>query len=147
MDTLWKDLRYAFRMLAKTPGFTIVAVLALALGIGANTAIFSVFDGMLWRPLPVKNPNELVVLAAKTKGFEFPINMSYPDFLDYRNLKQAFADVTAEVPSPVNLSVDGRAERAWTEFVSGNFFSMLGLQAVRGRTFAPDEGWVKGKDP
>ena len=147
MDALWKDLRYAFRMLTKTPGFTIVAVLALALGIGANTAIFSVFDGMLWRPLPAKNPDELVVLAAKTKGFEFPINLSYPDFLDYRNLKQAFADVTAEVPSPVNLSVDGRAERAWTEFVSGNFFAMLGLQAVRGRTFAPDEGWVKGKDP
>jgi len=147
MDALWKDLRYAFRMLTKTPGFTIVAVLALALGIGANTAIFSVFDGMLWRPLPAKNPNELVVLAAQTKGFEFPVNLSYPDFLDYRNLKQAFADVTAEVPSPVNLSVDGRAERAWTEFVSGNFFAMLGLQAVRGRTFAPDEGWVKGKDP
>ncbi|HXN53629.1 MAG TPA: ABC transporter permease [Candidatus Acidoferrum sp.] len=147
METLGKDLRYAFRMLVKSPGFSLIAVLALALGIGANTAIFSVFDGMLWRPLPAKNPHELVVLAAKTKGFEFPINMSYPDFLDYRNVKQAFADVAAEVPSPVNLSVDGRAERAWTEFVSGNFFSMLGLQAARGRTFAPDEGWVKGKDP
>jgi predicted permease len=147
METLWIDVRYAFRMLTKTPGFTIVAVLALALGIGANTAIFSVFDGMLWRPLSAKDPGELVVLAAKTKGFEFPLNLSFPDFLDYRNLKQAFADVTAEVPSPVSLSVDGRAERAWTEFVSGNFFSMLGLQAVRGRTFAPGEGWIKGKDP
>ena len=147
METLGNDLRYAIRILVKSPGFTLVAVLALALGIGANTAIFSVFDGMLWRPLPAKNPNKLVVLAVKTKGFQFPINMSYPDFLDYRNVKQAFTDVVAEVPSPVNLSVDGRAERAWTEFVSGNFFSMLGLQAARGRTFAADEGWVKGKDP
>src|SRR6202051_5244513 len=103
MAALWIDVRYAFRMLTKAPGFTIIAVLALALGIGANTAIFSVFDGMLWRPLPAKNPGELVVLAAKTKGFEFPINLSYPDFLDYRNLQQAFADVCSEAPSPVRL--------------------------------------------
>jgi predicted permease len=88
-----------------------------------------------------------VVLAAKSKGNDFPANLSYPDFLDYRDLKQAFADVSAETPSPVSLGIDGRAERAWTEFVSGNFFSMLGLEAVRGRTFAADEGWVKGKDP
>ena len=147
METLVKDLRYAFRMLVKSPGFTLIAVLTLALGIGANTAIFSIFDGMLWRPLPAKDPNELVVLAAKTSGFDLPNNLSYPDFLDYRGLKQVFADVSAEVPSPVNLGIDGRAERAWTEFVSGNFFSVLGIEAVRGRTFAPDEGWVKGKDP
>jgi predicted permease len=147
METLGKDLRYAFRMLLKSPGFTLIAVLALALGIGANTAIFTVFDGMLWRPLPAKNPSELVVLATKTSGFDWPNNLSYPDFLEYRALKQVFADVSAEAPSPVNLGVDGRGERAWTEFVSGNFFSILGLEAARGRTFAPDEGWVKGRDP
>jgi predicted permease len=147
METLGKDLRYAFRMLLKSPGFTLIAVLALALGIGANTAIFTVFDGMLWRPLPAKNPSELVVLATKTSGFDWPNNLSYPDFLEYRALKQVFADVSAEAPSPVNLGVDGRGERAWTEFVSGNFFSLLGLEAARGRTFAPDEGWVKGRDP
>lgn len=146
METLRKDLRYAFRMLVKTPGFTLIAVLALGLGIGANTAIFSVFDGMLWRPLPAKHPEELVVVAAKTNGLDFPAGLSYPDFLDYRELKQAFADVSVMTPSPVNLGVDGRAERAWTEFVSGNFFSLLQIDPVRGRFFAPDEGWVKGKD-
>lgn len=146
METLRKDLRYAFRMLLKTPGFTLIAVLALGLGIGANTAIFSVFDGMLWRPLPAKNPERLVVVAAKSNGLDFPVGLSYPDFLDYRELKQAFADVSVMTPSPVNLGVDGRAERAWTEFVSGNFFSLLEIEPARGRFFAPEEGWVKGKD-
>ena len=146
METLLKDLRYAFRMLVKTPGFTLIAVLALGLGIGANTAIFSVFDGMLWRPLPAKNPEQLVVVASKTTGIDFPLNLSYPDFLDYRELKQVFADVSVMTPSPVNLGVDGRSQRAWTEFVSGNFFSLLGVEPVRGRFFAPEEGWVKGKD-
>jgi len=147
METLRKDLWHAFRTLVKTPGFTLVAVLALGLGIGANTAIFSVFDGMLWRPLPAKNPNELVVLASKISGIDFPINLSYRDFLDYRDLKQVFADVSAMTPSPQNLGVDGRSERAWTEFVSGNLLSMLGLEPAAGRFFAADEGWVKGKDP
>src|SRR5579859_3556148 len=72
LDNFWKDLRYAFRMLFKSPGFTLVAVLALGLGIGANTAIFSVFNGMLWRPLPVKNAKQLVVVASKTRDFQFP---------------------------------------------------------------------------
>ena len=146
METLRKDLRYAFRMLVKSPGFTLIAVLALGLGIGANTAIFSVFNGMLWRPLPAKNPQELVVLAAKSNGLDFPVGLSYPDFLDYRQLKQVFADVSVMTPSPVNLGVDGRSERAWTEFVSGSFFSLLALEPEHGRFFAPDEGWVKGKD-
>src|SRR5215467_11742434 len=147
METLRKDLWHALRMLVKTPGFTLIAVLALGLGIGANTAIFSVFDGMLWRPLPAKNPNELVVLASKISGIDFPINLSYRDFLDYRDLKRVFVDASAMTPSPQNLGVDGRSERAWTEFVSGNMFSMLGLQPAAGRFFAVDEGWVKGKDP
>jgi predicted permease len=147
METFWKDLRYAFRMLLKSPGFTLIAMLALGLGIGANTAIFSVFNGVLWRPLPVKDPQQLVILASKTPGFDFPLNVSYPDFQDYRQLKAVFSDLIAYTPSPVNFGSEGRPERAWTEMVSGNYFSMLGLEAVRGRTFAPDEGWVPGKDP
>jgi predicted permease len=147
METFWKDLRYAFRMLLRSPGFTFVAVLALALGIGANTAIFSVFNGVLWRPLPVKDPQQLVILACKTPSFDFPLNVSYPDFQDYRQLKTVFSDLIAYTPSPVNFGSEGRPERAWTEMVSGNYFSMLGIEAVRGRTFAPDEGWVPGKDP
>ena len=147
MENLWKDLRYAFRMLLKNPGFTLVAVLALGLGIGANAAIFSVFNGMLWRPLPVKNPQRLVVVAAKTRDFQFPVGLSYLDFQDYRQLKTVLADLVAYSPSPVNFGVQGKPERAWVDFVSGNYFSTLGIVPALGRTYAPDEGWVQNKDP
>jgi predicted permease len=147
MENLWKDLRYGVRMLVKSPGFTVVAILALGLGIGANTAIFSVFNGMLWRPLAVKDPQQIVVLATKVRGVDFPLNLSYLDFKDYRQLDTVFSDVIAYAPTPLNFGVEGRPERAWAELVSGNYFSMLGLEAARGRTFAADEGWVPGKDP
>src|SRR5579863_10015143 len=122
METFWKDLRYAFRMLLKSPGFTLIAMLALGLGIGANTAIFSVFNGVLWRPLPVKDPQQLVVLVSKNRNLELPGSLSYPDFQDYRQLKTAFADLIAYTSNPVNLGVEGRPERAWAEMVSGNYF-------------------------
>jgi predicted permease len=147
MENFWKDLRYAFRLLLKSPGFTLIAMLALGLGIGANTAIFSVFNGMLWRPLPVKDPQQLVILASKSRDLEFPLNLSYPDFQDYRQLKAVFSDLLSYTPNPVNFGAQGRPERAWAEMVSGNYFSMLGIEPVRGRTFAPEEGWVPGKDP
>ena len=146
MQNFWKDLRYAFRMLLKNPGFTLIAILALGLGIGANTAIFSVFNGLLWRPLPVKDPQQLVVLVSKSRDLEFTIPLSYPDFQDYRQLHSVFSDLAAFVPNPVSFGVAGRPERVWTESVSGNYFSVLGVEAIRGRTFAPDEGWVPGKD-
>jgi predicted permease len=147
METLMKDLRYAWRSLRKSPGFTVIAVLALGLGIGANTAIFSLFNGMLWRPLPVRNAKNLVIVASKSRDFQFPSNLSYPDFQDYRQLKDVFSELVCYTPSPVNLGAQGRAERAWVEFVSGNYFSALGLEPAVGRTFAPDEGWVANKDP
>src|SRR5947209_4237710 len=108
METLRKDLRYAFRMLLKSPGFTSIAVIALALGIGANSAIFSVFNGMLWRPLPVSDPQQLVYVSTTTPGAVFPRPLSYPDFQDYRQLKNVFSDVILFAPSPVSLGVDGR---------------------------------------
>jgi predicted permease len=147
MESWLKDMRYAVRMLVKSPAFTLIAILALGLGIGANTAIFSVFNGILWRPLPVKHPQDLVVVATKGTIGDFPFNLSYPDFLDYRELKTAFTDLIAYAPSPVSLGAQGRPERAWAELVSGNYFSMLGVEAARGRLFAADEGWVMSKDP
>jgi predicted permease len=146
MENLWNDLCYAWRMLIKSPGFSIVAVLALGLAIGANTSIFSLFNGVMWRPLPVKDPQQLVVVATKQRGLDFPIPLSYPDFQDYRQLKAVFSDMIGYVPDPVNLQAGGRPTRAWAELVTGNYFSMLGLEAARGRTFAADEGWVPGKD-
>jgi len=147
MEDSLKDARYALRALLRSPGFTLVAILALGLGIGTNTAIFSIFNGILWRPLPVNQPNQLVVVAAKGSLGEFPNQISYPDFLDYRELKTAFTDLIAYAPSPLNVGSEGRPERAWAELVSGNYFSMLGVEPARGRLFAPDEGWVLGKDP
>jgi predicted permease len=146
MEILWKDLRYALRGLLKSPGFTIVAMLALGLGIGANTAIFSVFNGMLWRPLPLKDPHQLAMVNAKVRGIEFPIGLSYPDFQDYRQMKAVFTDLVAWAPNPVNFAAEGQPERAWVDMVSGNYFSTLGIEPARGRTFAGDEGWVEGKD-
>jgi predicted permease len=147
METFWQDLRYGFRMLLKSPGFTLIAMLALGLGIGANTAIFSVFNGILWRPLPVKDSQQLVILASKPRAIDFPLQLSYPDFKDYRELKTVFSDLAAYVPNPVNFGAEGRPERAWAEMVSGSYFSMLGLEAASGRTFTSDEGWIPGKDP
>jgi len=147
METLVKDVRYALRMFIKSPGFTLIAVLALGLGIGANTAIFSVFNGMLWRPLPVKAPEQIVMLAQKARTGDFPFGLSYPDFQDFRQLKSVFSDLIVYAPTPVNFGANGRPERAWAELVSGNYFSALGLEAVRGRMFTPDEGWILGKDP
>jgi hypothetical protein len=89
----------------------------------------------------------LVVLAKKARNVDFPLNLSYPDFQDYRQLKTVFSDLIVYTPSPVNFGAEGRPERAWVELVSGNYFSVLGLEAVRGRTFAPEEGWVLGNDP
>ena len=146
MESWLKDLRYAIRMLRKSPAFTLIAVLALGLGIGANTAIFSVFNGMLLRPLPVKHPQDLVVLAVKGSLADFPGQMSYLDYLDYREVKSAFSDALAYTLNPVNIGAQGQPQRAFAEMVSGNYFSMFGLEAARGRLFAADEGWVPGKD-
>jgi len=147
MERFLTDLRYAFRMLYKSPGFTLVAVLALGLGIGANTAIFSIFNGMLWRPLPVKDARNLVMLASKSRDVQFPFNMSYADFQDYRQQKDVFADLVCYTPTPLSFGAQGRPERVWAELVSGNYFSTLNLQPALGRTFAPDEGWVPNRDP
>ncbi|HYL62976.1 MAG TPA: ABC transporter permease [Candidatus Methylomirabilis sp.] len=146
MENVLKDIRYAFRMLFKSPGFTLIAVLALGLGIGANAAIFSVFNGILWRPLPVKNPQNIVTVNTKSRDVAFPLNLSYADIQDYSQLKTVFSGILGFAPSPVNFGAQGRPERAWAELVTGNYFSLLGLEPARGRFLAPDEGWIAGKD-
>jgi len=146
METLRKDVRYAIRTLRKAPGFTIIAVLALGLGIGANSAIFSVFNGILWRPLPVKSPQQLVSVTRKSPGVPFAMNLSYPDWEEYRKLTGVFDGLMCWSATPVNLGEQGRPERVWADMVSGNYFSVLGLEAARGRVFASGEGWVPGKD-
>jgi macrolide transport system ATP-binding/permease protein len=147
MDALYRDLRYSIRMLLKDPGFMAVAVMTFALGLGANAAIFSVVNAFLFRPLAVKNPDQLVVLASKDDRLEFPHYLSYADYVDYRDKAGVFSDVIAFAPSPANLSHEGRADRIWSELVTANYFSMLGVEPLLGRYFLPDEDHGAGAHP
>jgi predicted permease len=137
---LWQDLRYAARMLARTPGFTTIAVLALALGIGANTAIFSVVNKVLLQPLPFKNPNELVIIWENATHLGFPKNTPSPaNFLDWRNQGTLFTGMAAMGPKDFNLTGVGEPERLDGRRVSANLFDLLGVQPRLGRRFLPEE--------
>jgi len=134
LETLWQDLRFALRMLRKNPGFTAVAVLSLALGIGANSTIFSIVDTELLRPWPVRDPARLAMITTTDFG-----NISYPDYLDIRQQASAFSDMVAYGYRGGFIS--GEAQRAGQELnvevVSQNYFAALGVKALRGRTFSP----------
>jgi len=135
MSRLVRDLRYAVRALLRTPVFTLAAVLTLALGIGVNTVMFSVADSLLWQPLPVAHPADLVNLFRYNPAVGSWGDLPYADYLDMRASHGAFADIAAYYPEPFGLSEGGRSERTWGELVSGNYFTMLGVPAARGRTF------------
>jgi putative ABC transport system permease protein len=140
MNSLWQDMRYGFRMLWKKPGFTIVAILALALGIGANTAIFSVIYTVLLSPLPYNNPDRLVWIWETNPGSGIKKEpASLPNFNDWRTQSQSFDDMAAFVGSSMALTSDGEPERIPAAFVSANFFSVLGTQPVLGRNFTAEE--------
>ncbi len=148
MATLWQDVRYAFRMLAKSPMLTGIVVLTLALGIGANTAIFGVVNGLLLRPLPVKSPEQIMVLAAKVKGDTLGIfTLSYPQLVDLRKQTNAFSDLFASQIDIGGLSFAGKTNEFVYSRVTGNYFSSLGVQPALGRLFLPAEGEAGGKDP
>ncbi len=138
MATLMQDLRYGIRMLLKSPGFTAVAILTLAFGIGANTAIFSVLDAVLLRPLPYRNPDRLVMLwTADPRRNIHEEGTSYPTFEDWRKQSQAFEDMAiCSRGNPVTLTNGSEPERIHAELVSANLFSLLGTAPVLGRTFS-----------
>ena len=142
------DLRFAFRQLLKNPGFTAVAVLTLALGIGANTTVFSWTRAVLLHPLHgVAESERLVTIETLTAAGGY-IDSSYPDFRDYRDQAQLLAGVIAFHDRPLSLGEDDQPERVWAEFVSGNFFNMLGVRPRAGRFFLPEEqGDAPGKSP
>ena len=147
METFWQDVRYGLRMLAKSPALTTMVVLTLALGIGANTAMFSVVNSFLLRPLPVKNPQQLVVVANSHEENTDPHNISLLDFQDYRAHSDAFTDMSGFALGFVGLSLDGRAERAVTAYVTSSYFSILGIEPKLGRFILPGEGDKPGTDP
>jgi putative ABC transport system permease protein len=138
MGVLFQDLRYGLRMLAKSPGFTAVAVLTLALGIGANTAIFSLVNALLLRPLPYHDGNRLVVITEKTlQSPETPI--SYPNFLDWQTQNDAFERMAAFQPESLNITGVEVPENVGCLKVSASFFSTLGMKPILGRDFQPDD--------
>src|SRR5262249_48471884 len=148
MNSLLQDLRYGARMLLKKPGFTLIAVLMLALGIGANTAIFSLADKLLIRSLPVREPGELALLSAERVNPRFLNTIfSYPDYLDYRDRNEALSGLIACIPIAGMLEAGEREERINVELVSGNYFDVLGVQSLRGRTFLPEEDRTPGTHP
>lgn len=144
------SLRYALRSLGSNPVFVAVAVLSLSLGIGANTAIFSLVDQLLLRMLPVKNPQELVQMAARGphNGSNWGMNaMSYPMYRDFRDKAEVFAGVVCRFGLPLSLSDGNRTERARGELVSGNYFDVLGVGAAIGRTIGAEDDVHPGGHP
>src|SRR5215475_14296480 len=139
LETIWQDLRYGARMLMKKPGFTVVAVITLALGIGANTAIFTVVEAALLRNLPYKSPESLYHLWESTPQKEFAQReFSYPDFQDYQQ-NRVFEEIAAYRGGGGLLTGRGEPELVMTPSASANFFSMLGVEPVMGRLFRPGE--------
>jgi putative ABC transport system permease protein len=136
LNGLWRDIRFGIRMLAKNPAFTAVAVLTLALGIGANTAIFSVIDAALLRPLPYSNANRIVVLV-QTDEEKQTDSPSPADFLEFQRQAGSFTYLGAYRGMPANLSGVGQPERVEAAVVTSNFFSALGVEALHGRTILP----------
>jgi hypothetical protein len=161
VQTLWQDIRYGLRMLGKNPGFTAIAVATLALGIGANTAIFSLLNAVMLQSIPVRNPQELVVLrwSARahpqnagsssfgdcqstrwTSSYAESCSFPYPMFKEIRNHDEGFSSVAAFAgPAQVDLSGNGTATMVHAELVSGDYFQTLGVTAALGRTIQPDD--------
>ncbi len=139
MDDLVQDLRYTLRTLLKSPAFTAVAVLTLALGIGANTAVFSVINTVLLRPLPYEDPDRLALIWTNF-GPDLPQNwVSGPELVEMRELNTTFEDIGVVVPTTVSVTEDGEPEQVGAAGVSGNFFSVLKVGAAVGRSFVPDD--------
>ena len=138
METLLHDLRYAFRIFRASPGFAAVAILSLALGIGANTSIFSVVNAALLRPLPVTQPERLVFVFNGTQARPYSTS-SFLDYVDYRDKNEVFDDVLTYSSITVSARSEDQTELLTGSIVSGNFFDALGVRAALGRTFLPDE--------
>src|SRR5215218_5778254 len=142
------DIRQAIRLLLKHPGFSAIVVITLALGIGANTAIFSVTDKLLLRSLPVSRPDQLVLITSVSVSPHFVSNsFSYPDFNEYRAQNNVFLGLLAFTRTELELMSGSQTERVPAEYVSGNYFDVLGIQAARGRTFLPEEDKTPGSQP
>ena len=146
MDSFLNDIRYGIRSLLKRPGFTVIAMVTLALGIGANTAIFTIVNAMLFRPRPVAQPERLVELYVGDAGSPYQA-ISYPDFLVFRDQPEILSGLAAYHIEQFKLGGAEDVEQVWGEVVSGNYFELLGVNAMKGRTFLPQEDQTPGTHP
>src|SRR5215471_7874046 len=150
MTAFFQDLRYALRQMRSKPGFAFTAVLTLALGIAANVTIFSAVNGIILRSLPVPHPEQIAVLAAQQKDAPTLLGvyfLSYTELLDLRKQADAFADLFAYENTLGGMSADNKADHFVGSYVSGNYFSGLGLKPALGRLFLPGEGEDPGSEP
>jgi hypothetical protein len=146
MGSLAQDIRYGFRMLAKKPGLTALAILALTLGIGLNTTIFSIFNGVMLRPLPVRDPTRVVNLYTEIPGERGAGVVSYPEYVYYRDHNSVFSGVVAFADAGAFMGGAGsgasqtaQSEPIGAQLVSGNFFEVMGAGIAAGRGFLPEE--------
>jgi macrolide transport system ATP-binding/permease protein len=149
VENLRRDIGYALRQMRKTPGFAVTAMLTLALGIGVNTAVFSVVNGLLFSSLHIHQENRVMVFGLQQGGRPWQMMLSLPEYHDLREQTHgAFSDVIAEQYGLDGFSLQGnQAERVFTDYVSGNYFQVLGMQPLLGRFFLPAEGETPGADP
>jgi putative ABC transport system permease protein len=149
MAHFWKDVRYAARFLIKSPGFTAIVVLSLALGMGANTAIFSLVNAYFLRPMPVEEPDRLVAvyLTSPARWGRDIGNFSYPDLLDYRKANSGISELMGSSGVPLSMTDGEKPELIWGEIVTGNYFSGLGVHLALGRGFLPEEDRAPGEHP
>jgi macrolide transport system ATP-binding/permease protein len=147
MRSFWQDMKYAMRSLRNSPGFAIIAVVTLGLGMAVNTTVFSVINGLLLRSLPVPHAEQITVLAMKQPGAEGFQSFSYPDFQDIRSQEEASGEVFGYRTTLVGLIADGKGDHCVMSRVTGNYFSALGIKPVLGRLILPTEGQTPGADP
>jgi predicted permease len=147
MQSFWQDIKYAMRALRKAPGFAIIAIVTLGLGMAINTTVFSVINGLLLRSLPVSHPEQITVLALKQQGTDGFQTFSYPDFLDIRSQSKSIGEVFAYRTSLVSIVAQNRGDHCIISRVSGNYFSTLGIQPALGRLILPTEGQTPNSDP
>src|SRR4051812_40121774 len=146
MENLVRDIRLAFRQLRKSPGFTLLSIASLAIGIGAATTVFSLVNAFLLKPLPLRDADQVVSGYQSDSTGPFH-TFSYPEILDLRARTRALSGLAGVAFAPLSVSTGGEARVALGDIVSGNYFSVLGATPERGRFFAPDEDSIPGARP
>ena len=147
MTRLLTDFRYALRSLLKSPAFFAMAVCSLALGIGANTAIFSMLNGLLYRPLPIEGADRLVVISTKYPKTPFYLHCSYPNYKDLLERSRTIEEAVAWEPAEPGMATESFAVKAWGVVVTSNYFEFAAIQPVVGRFFAPHDDDAQGSRP